>query len=169
MNCSIPGLLVLHHLPEPAQIHVHRVSDAIQPPHSVLSASPPASIFPNNRLFSNESSLPIRWPKHWNFSFRISPSNEYSGLISFKSDWFYLLAVQRILKSLLQHHSSKASILWCSAFLMIQPNSYIHKWLLEINRIQMQNENWNFPVLRPFLSFPNFLAYWVNYFKNIIF
>jgi len=78
------------------------------------------SIFPSIRVFSNESVLHIRWPKYWSFSFSISPSNEYSGLISFRIDWLDLLAVQQILKSLLQHHSSKASILWCSAFFMIQ-------------------------------------------------
>ena len=78
------------------------------------------SIFPSIRVFSNESALPIRWPKYWSFSFSISPSNEYSGLNSFRMDWFYLLAVQGTLKSLLQHHSSKASILWCSAFFIVQ-------------------------------------------------
>ena len=78
------------------------------------------SIFPSIRLFSNESVLPIRWPKYWRFSFSISPSNEYSGLISFRTDWLDLLAVQGTLKSLLQHHSSKASILQCSAFFTVQ-------------------------------------------------
>ena len=78
------------------------------------------SIFPSIRVFSNESALPIRWPKYWSFSFSISPSNEYSGLISFGNDWFDLLAVQGTLKSLLQHHSSKASILLCSACFIIQ-------------------------------------------------
>ena len=78
------------------------------------------SIFPSINVFSNESVLHIRWPKYWNFSFSISPSNEYSGLISFRMDWFDLLAVQGTLKSLLQHHSSKASILWLSAFFMVQ-------------------------------------------------
>ena len=78
-----------------------------------------SSIFPSIRVFSNESVLRIRWPKYWSFSFSISPSNEYSGLISFRMDWFDLLEVQGTLKSLLQHHSSKASILWCSAFLMV--------------------------------------------------
>jgi len=78
------------------------------------------SIFPSIRVFSNESALPIRWPKYWSFSFSISPSNEYSGLNSFRMDWFDLLAVQGTLKSLLQHHSSKASILWCSAFFIVQ-------------------------------------------------
>ena len=78
------------------------------------------SIFPSIRVFSNESALHIRWPKYWSFSSNISPSNEYSGLISFTMDWLDLLAVQGTLKSLLQHHSSKASILWCSAFFTVQ-------------------------------------------------
>jgi len=78
------------------------------------------SVFPSIRVFSNELVLPIRWPKYWSFSFSISPSNEYSGLNSFRIDWLDLLAVQGTLKSLLQHHSSKASILWCSAFFRIQ-------------------------------------------------
>ena len=78
------------------------------------------SIFPSIRVFSNESVLHLRWPKRWSFMFSISPSNEYSGLISFRMDWFDLLAIQGTLKSLLQHHSSKASILWCSAFFMVQ-------------------------------------------------
>ena len=78
------------------------------------------SMFPSIRVFSDEPALCIRWPKYWSISFSISPSNEYSGLISFRTDWFYLLAVQRTLKSLLQHHSSKASILWHSAFFIVQ-------------------------------------------------
>ena len=78
------------------------------------------SVFPSSKVFSYESALPIKWPKYWSFSFSISPSNEYLGLISFRIDWFDLLAVQGTLKSLLQHHSSKASILWCSAFFMVQ-------------------------------------------------
>ena len=89
------------------------------------------SIFPNMRVFSSESALPIRWPKYWSFSFSISPSNGYSGLISFRIDWLNLLAVQGTLKSLLQHHSWKAYILQHSAFLW--PNSHIHIWLLEKN------------------------------------
>ena len=79
----------------------------------------PPPIFPNIRIFSNESALHIRWPKYWSFSFNISPSNEYSGLIFFRMDWLDLLAVQGTLKSLFQHHSSKASILWCSAFFIV--------------------------------------------------
>ena len=92
MNRSTPGLPVYHQLPEFTQILVHRVSDAIQPSHPLSSPSPPASIFPSIRVFSNKLALPIRWPKDWSFSF--SPSNEYSGLVSFRIDWFYLLAVQ---------------------------------------------------------------------------
>ena len=181
MNCSTPGFLVLHHLPELAQTHVHWVSDAIQPSHPLSPTSPSEeiqfssvqllsrvwlfvtpwtaarqaylsitnswslpklmsielvmpsnyfilcrpllllpSIFPSIKVFFNESVLHIRWPKYWSFSFSISPSNEYSGLISFRMDWLDLPAVQGTLKSLLQHHSSKASILQCSALFMVQ-------------------------------------------------
>ena len=118
MDCSTPGFLVRHHLLEFAQTHVHRVGDVIQPHPLILSHSLlfPPSIFPSIRVFSNESVLHIRWPKYWSFSFSISLSNEYSGLILFRMDWLDLLAVQGTLKSLLQHHSSKASILQCSAF-----------------------------------------------------
>ena len=116
MNCSTPGLPVHHQLPEFTQTLVHQVGDAIQPSHPLLSPSPPASI----RVFSSESILHIRWPKYWSFSFSISSSNEYSGLISFRIDWFDLLAVQVTLRSLLQHHSSKASILWHWAFFIVQ-------------------------------------------------
>ena len=108
MDCSTPGFPVHYHLPEFAQVHVHRISDAIQPLHPLLP-----SIFPSIRVFSNESVLHIRWPKNWNFSFSISPSNEYSELISLRIDWFDLLAVQGTLTNLLQHHSSKASVLQC--------------------------------------------------------
>ena len=106
MNHSTPGLPVHHQLLEFTQTHVHRICDAIQPSHPVISSSPP-SVFPSIRVFSNESAPCIRWPKYWSFSFSISPSNEYSGLISFTIDWLDLLAVQGTLKSLLQHHSSK--------------------------------------------------------------
>ena len=112
MVCSMPGLPVHHPLPELAQTHVHWVNDVIQPSYSLSSPSPPLSILPSIRVFSNESVLHIRWPKYWSFSFSISPSNEYSGLISFRIDQFDLFAVQVTLKSLLQHHSSKASIHW---------------------------------------------------------
>ena len=108
-----------HQLPELALTHVHFVGDAIQPSHPVSCLLLP-SIFPSIRVFSNESALSIRWPKYWNFSFSISPSSEYSGLISFRIDWLDLLAVQGTLKSLLQHHCSKASVLQCSPFFIVQ-------------------------------------------------
>ena len=120
MYRSTPGLPVHHQLPEFTQTHVHRVSDAIQPSHPLSSPSPPAPIPPRIRVFSIESTLHMRWPKYWSFSFSISPSNEHPGLISFRMDWLDLLAVQRTLKSLLQHHSSKASIPWRSAFFTVQ-------------------------------------------------
>ena len=120
MDCNIPGFPVLHLLPEFAQTHVYWVGDAIQPSQPLLSPSLPPSIFPSIRVFSNESAVCIRWPKYWTFSFNISPYSEYSGLISFRMDWLDLLAVQGTLKSLLQHHSSKASILWTSAFFIVQ-------------------------------------------------
>ena len=117
MNHSMPGLPVHHQPPESTQTYVHRVNDAIQPSHPLLSPSPPAPIPPSIRVFSNESTLHMRWPKYWSFSFSINPSNEHPGLISVRMDWLHLLAVQGTLKSLLQHHSWKASILWRSAFL----------------------------------------------------
>ena len=120
MNRSTPGLPVHHQLPEFIQIHIHRVSDAIQPSHPLSSPSPPAPNPPSIRVFSNESTLGMRWPKYWSFSFSIIPSKEIPGLISFRVDWLDLLAVQGTLKSLLQYHSSKASILWHSAFFMVQ-------------------------------------------------
>ena len=106
-------------------------TDSVMPSNHFILCCPLLllpSIFPSIRVFSNESLLCIRWPKYWSFSFSISPANEYSGLISFRMDWLDLLAVQGTLKSLLQHHSSKASILRCSA---LWSNSHIHTWLLE--------------------------------------
>ena len=120
MNRSTPGFPVHHQLPEFTQTHVHRVGDAIQPSHPRSSPSPPAPIPLSIRVFSNESTLHRRWPKYRSFSFSISPSNEHPGLISFRMDWLHLLAVQGTLKSLLQHHSSKASILRHSAFFTVQ-------------------------------------------------
>ena len=122
MNCSTPGLPVHHQLPEFTQTYVHRVGEAIQPSHPLSSPSPSA---PNpsqhQSLFhGNESTLHMRWPKYLSFSFSISPSNEHPGLISFRMDWLDLLAVQGTLKSLLQHHSSKASVLRCSVFFTVQ-------------------------------------------------
>ena len=120
MNCSTPGLPVHHQLLESTQTHVHRVGDAIQPSHPLSSPSPSAPNPSRIRVFSSESTLCIRWPKYWSFSFNIIPSNEHPGLISFRMDWLDLLAVQGILKSLLLHHSSKASIFWHSAFFIVQ-------------------------------------------------
>ena len=135
LDCSTPGFPVHHQFPNLAQTHVHQVSDAIQSSHPLPSPSPPAfilllSIFPSFRVFSNELVLLIRWPKYWSFSFSISPSNEYSGLISFRMDWLDLLAVQGTLKSLLQHHSSKTSILQRSAFFSV--NLFI-RWLFHFS------------------------------------
>ena len=107
MNQSMPGLPVHHQLPEFTQTHVHWVGDAIQPSHPVIPLLFLPQIPPSIRVFSNESTLHMRWPKYWSFSFSISPSNEHPGLISFRINWLDLLAAQGTLKSLLQHHSSK--------------------------------------------------------------
>ena len=115
MNCSTWGFSVSHQLLELAQTLVHQVGDAIQPSYPLSSPAPPTFSLSQHQVFSSESVLCIQWPEYWSFSFSISPSSEYSGLISFKMDWLDLLAVQGTLKSLLQHHSSEASILWCSA------------------------------------------------------
>ena len=120
VDWGTPVLPVHHQLPEFTKTHVHWVGSAIQPSHPLSHLLLLPSIFPWVRVFSDESVLCIRWPKYWTFSFSISPSNEYSGLISFRIDWLDLLAVQGSLKSCLQHHSSKASILWCSAFFIFQ-------------------------------------------------
>ena len=109
MECSMPGFPVHQKHPEPTQTHVHCIGDASQQSHPWSSLLFLPSIFPSIRVFPNESPLHIRWPKYWSFSFNISPSNEYSGLISFWIDWFDHLAVQGTLKSLLQHDSSKAT------------------------------------------------------------
>ena len=120
MDCSTPGLPVHHQLPEFTQTHVHLVGDAIQPSHPLSSPSPPAvNLSQHQGLFKWVGSH-IRWPKCWSFSFNISLSNEYSGLFSFRMDWLDLLAVQETLKSLLQHHSSKASIFLLSTFFIVQ-------------------------------------------------
>ena len=122
MYCSTPGFPVLHCLPELAQTHVHWVGDPIQPSHPPSSHSLPAFNLSQHQgdSFPVESSLCIRWTKYWSFSFSISPSNEYLGLISFRIDWFDFLAVQGTLKSFLQHHNLKGSILRCSAFFVVQ-------------------------------------------------
>ena len=119
MDCSMPGLPVHHQLPELTQTHV---IESMMPSNHLILCRPCLllpSIFPSMWIFSSESVLHIRWPKYWSVRFSISPSNEYSGLISFRIDWLDLLAVQGTLKSLLQHHSSKASVLWCSSFFIV--------------------------------------------------
>ena len=124
----MPSFPVHHQLLEFTLTHVHRDSDAI---HHLILCHPllfPPSVFPSIRAFSNESVLCIRWPKYWSFSFSISLSNEYSGLISFRMDWLDLLAVQGSLKSLLQHRSSKASILPHSAFFIVQLSHPYEYW-----------------------------------------
>ena len=129
----MPGFLVLHHLPELAQTHVHWVDDAIQPSHPLSPSSPPALSLSQHQGLFQWVALHIMWPKYWSFSFNISPSNEYSGLISFRINWFDLLEVQGILKSILQHHSSKAqpslwvcTVLQCTAFFMGPALTSIH-------------------------------------------
>ena len=123
LNYSTPGLPVHHQLPESTQAHAHCIGDAIQPSHPLLSTSPPAlNLCPaSGASFAHQMSLPSArgGHKYWNFSFNISPSNEHPGRISFRVDWLGLLAVQGTLKSLLQHHSSKASILQCSDFFIV--------------------------------------------------
>ena len=122
MKCSMPGFPVLHHLLDLLKL---MSIELVIPSNHLILCCPfllLSSVFPNITVFSNESALHIRWPKHWSFSFSISPSNEYSGLISITIDWFDLLAVQGTLKSILQHHSSKA----CSAFFIVQfPHPYM--------------------------------------------
>ena len=119
MNRSMSGLPIHHQLLEFTQTHVHRV---VMPSSHLILCHPlllMPQIPPRIRVFSNESPLPIRWPKYWSFSFSISPSSEHPGLISFRMDWLDLLAVKGTLKSLLQHHSLKASILQCSVFFTV--------------------------------------------------
>ena len=145
MNHTMPKLPVHYQFPEFTQTHVHRVSDAIHPSHPLSSPSPPLSSSspdpfpPSIRVFSNESTLCMRWPKCWSFSFSISPSKEIPRLISFRMDWLDLLAVQGTLKSLLQHHTSKASILQCSAFFTVRLS---HPYMTHGKTIALTR--WNF-------------------------
>ena len=120
LNCTTPGFPVLHHLPELLKL---LSTESMMPSNHLILCRPVLllpSVFLTIRIFANESTVPIRSPKYWRFCFSISPSNEYSGLISFRIDWFDLLEVQGTLKSLLHHHSSKASVLWSSTFFMVQ-------------------------------------------------
>ena len=120
MDCSMPGLQSI--ISSQSLLKLMSIESVMPSSHPILCHPIPhlPSIFPSIRVFSNDSAHSIRWPKYWSFSFSISPSNEYSGLLSFRIDWFNLLAVQRAPKSLLQHHSSKTSILWHAAFFMVQ-------------------------------------------------
>ena len=127
LDCSTLGFCIYHQLTVVAQTHVHQFGHAIQPSHPLSSPSSDCCL-QSFRVFSNESVLCIRWPKYWSFNLSISPSNENSGLISFRIDWFDLPAVEGTLKSLLQHHSSKASVFQHSAFLTVQVS---HIWLQE--------------------------------------
>ena len=120
MECSTPDFPVHHQLPELTQMHIHSVSDAIQPSHPLSFLCLLPSIFPRIRVFSDRSVFHSRWPEYWSFSFSISPSCEYSGLISCRMDWLDLLSIRETLKSLLQHHNSKASVLWHSVFFIVQ-------------------------------------------------
>ena len=149
MNCSTLGLSVHHQLPESTQTHVHWVSDAIQPFILCRPLLLLPSIFPSIRVFSNESALLMRWPKYWSFSFNVNPTNEHPGLISFRMDWLDFLAVQGTLKSLLQHHTSKASILWLSAFYIV------YGWLLTTDILSYSSctSTLSFPLI---LSLPSF-------------
>ena len=126
MNCSMPGLPVHHHLPEFTQTHVHRVGDGIQPSHPLLSPSPPAPNPSQHQSFSNESTLRMRWPKYWSFSFSISPSKEHPGLISFRMDWLDLHAVQGLSRvfsnTIVQKHQ------FFGAPLSLYSNSHIHTY-----------------------------------------
>ena len=126
MDYSTPGFPVHHQLPELAQTHVHQVNNAIQQSHPLSSPSPPALNLSQHQGLFNESVLHSRWPQYWSLGFRICPSHEYSGLISFRMDWLDLLAVQGTLKSLLQHHTLEASILRHFAIMVQLLHLYIH-------------------------------------------
>ena len=137
---STPGLPVHHQLPEFTQTHVHEVSDAIQPSHPLSSPSPPAPNPSQHQSLFSESTLRMRWLKYWSFSFSIISSNEHPRLISFGMDWLDLLAVQGTLKSLLQHHSSKASILWRSAFFTVHSKGD-QSWVAKVLEVQLQHQS----------------------------
>ena len=139
MYCSTPGLPVPHHLLKFAQAHVHSIADIIQPSHPLMPSSPSALSLSQYQRPSNESAVFIRRPKYGSFSFSISPSDEYSLLIFLMIDWFDLLAVQGTFRSLLQHHSSKASILWHSAFFIVQFSNLA--WLFTHNGISLSYKN----------------------------
>ena len=152
----MPGSSVLHYLPEFAQIHVHWVSDVIWP--SLIDCHPLLllpSIYPSINVFSSELALHINWQKYWSFRFSISPSNEYFGLISFRIDWFDLLAVWGTLQSLLQHHSSKASNLWHSAFFTVQLS---HSYMTTGKTIALTRQTFVGKVMSLLLNLPSRLV-----------
>ena len=149
MNHNMRGLPVQRQLPELSQTHVHWVSDAIKPSHSLSSPFLLPPIPPSIRVFSNESTLRMRWSKYWSFSFYISPTNKHPGLISFRLDWLDLLAGQGTFKSLLQHHSSKASILWCSAFFTSQLS---HQYMTTGINIALSRQTFVGKVMSPFFN-----------------
>ena len=147
VDCSTPGFPVHHQLLELAQTHVHQVESVIPSNRRLILCHPlilTPLIFPSIRVFSNVSVLPIRWPKYWSFNSSISPSNESSGLISFKVDWLHLLAVHCTLKSLLQYHSSKASILRHSAFFMVKIS---HPYMSNVKAIALTRRTFDSKVM----------------------
>ena len=149
MDYNIPGFLVHHQLPELLKLIP---SESVMPSNYLILCCPLLllpSVFSSIRIFSNESALHIRWPKYWSFSFSISPSNEYSGLISFRIDCFDLLAIQGTLKSLRQHHSSKASILWCTAFFMARLS---HPYMTTVKTIALTRWTFVSKVMSLYLS-----------------
>ena len=153
MDCSTPGFPVLHYVQSLLKL---MSIESMMPSNHLILCHPLLllpSIFPSIRVFSNESALCIRWPNYWSFIFSISPSNEYSGLISFRIDWFDLLSVQGTLKSLLQHHTSKASIFWCSAFFMVQLS---HLYMTTGKTVALTS--WTFVCDPVFSIWPQFIA-----------
>ena len=160
MDCSTPGFPVLHHLLELSQTHVHRVSDAIQPSHPLLSPSPPAfNLSQHQGLFQTVGSS-HKVAKYWSFSFSISPSNEYSEFISLRIDWLDLLAVQGTLRSLLQHHISKASVLQHSDFFMVQLS---HPYMTTGKTIALTRRTFVGKVLALLFNMPSRLVIEVNF------
>ena len=159
MNHSRPGLPV-------TQTHVHQVGDAIQPSHPLSSPSPLAPIPPSIRVFSNEPTLHMRWPKYWRFSFSIIPSKEIPGLISFRMDWLDLLTVQWTLKSLLQHHISKASILRRSAFFTVQLS---HPYMTTGKTMALTRRNFVGKVMSLLLKLIQLLFFYSSYFALFFF
>ena len=164
MACNTAGFPVHHQLPEFTQTHVHRV---VMPSNYLILCHPLLllpSVFLSIRVFSNESALCIKWPEYWSFSFSISPSNEYSGLISFRMDWLDVLTVQGPLKSLLQHHSSKCQFFGTQ--LALWSNSHIHTWLLVFLILFQESSLKSFRVMNSQeLIFQSSSKFWIMYFK----